>query len=115
MEDLKLRTKEFAKLIINLFRNLPATEEARMVGRQLFRSGTSVAANYRAACRGKSKADFMAKLSIALEECDETLFWLEMLVETEMMPKERLASLMDETNQLVAIFVASLKTAKQNH
>lgn len=57
----------------------------------------------------------MAKLSIALEECDETLFWLEMLVETEMMPKERLASLMDETNQLVAIFVASLKTAKQNH
>jgi four helix bundle protein len=80
-QDLRLRTKQFALRILRLYRALPAKEEARILGRQVLRSGTSVGANYRAACRARSKAEFIAKLGIVLEEADETVFWLELLLE----------------------------------
>src|SRR3989475_6564346 len=81
-EVLKERTKKFAIGIIKLFRMLPKTEEARVIGRQVLRCGTSVAANYRAVCRARSKAEFVAKMGIVVEEADETVFWLEMLADT---------------------------------
>ncbi|MBD2182679.1 four helix bundle protein [Planktothrix sp. FACHB-1355] len=111
-EQMKTRTKEFAKRVINLCRKLPETREGQLIGNQLFRSGTSVGANYRAACRGRSRAEFIAKLGIVLEEADESLYWLEILAETEIVKPELLMSLMSETKELVAIFVASLNTAK---
>ncbi len=109
---MKKRTKEFAKRIIHLCRKLPPTDEARLIGKQLFRAGTSVGANYRAACRGRSRAEFASKLGIVLEETDESLYWLEIIVETNMMKADLLQPLMEEANQLVAIFVSSLNTAK---
>jgi four helix bundle protein len=112
-EEMKKRTKEFAKRVINLCRQLPRTEEARLIRNQLFRSGTSVGSNYRAACRGRSKADFISKLGIVLEETDESLYWMEIIVETDIVRAERLDPLMDEANQLISIFVASLNTAKE--
>jgi four helix bundle protein len=111
-EMLKKRTKEFAKRIICLCRNLPRTREGRLIGDQIFRSGTSVGANYRAACRGRSKAEFIAKMGIVLEEADETQYWLELIVETDMVKLPRLEPLMQESRELVAIFVASMNTAK---
>jgi four helix bundle protein len=113
-EELKRRTKEFAKRIINVCRELPQKEESRLLGKHLFRAGTAVGSNYRVACRGRSKADFLSKLGIVLEEADESLYWLELIVETGMMKGERLEPLLDEAGQLVAIFVASLNTAKQD-
>jgi four helix bundle protein len=111
-EALKKRTKEFAKRMINLCRQLPNTQEARLIGNQLFRAGTSVGANYRAVCRARSKADFIAKLGLVLEEADESLYWLEILDETGITKTELVTPLMAEANELVAIFVASLNTAK---
>src|SRR5947209_5424102 len=110
---MKQRTKEFAKRVIKLCRQLPQSEEARLIRGQLFRFGTSVGANYRAACRGRSKADFISKLGIVLEEADETLYWLEILVESEIVKSELLAPLIDEANQLVAIFVKSVNTVRE--
>ena len=98
--------------IIKLFRALPKAEEARVIGRQLLRSRTSVAANYRAICRARSRAEFVAKLGVVIEEADETVFWLELLVDSELMSRERTESLLAEANELVAIFVASRKTAR---
>ena len=112
-EEMKKRTKEFAKRVIHLCRKLPATEEARLIRNQLFRAGTSVGSNYRAACRGRSKADFISKLGIVLEETDESLYWMEIIVETNIMKADPLTLLMEEANQLIAIFVSSLNTAKQ--
>src|SRR5437588_2548721 len=109
---MKRRTKEFAKGIVLLCREMPRTEEGRLVRNQLFRAGTSVGANYRAACRGRSKADFIAKLGIVLEETDETLYWLELIIETEIMRASLLNPLMEECRELLAIFVASMNTAK---
>jgi four helix bundle protein len=109
---LKKRTKEFAKRMISLCRQLPNTQEARLIGNQLFRAGTSVGANYRAVCRARSKADFIAKLGLVLEEADESLYWLEILDETGMAKTELVTPLMAEANELVAIFVASLNTAQ---
>src|SRR5262249_44865324 len=100
------------KRVIKLCRQLPRTEEGRLINGQLFRCGTSVGSNYRASCRGRSKADFVAKLGIVLEEADESLYWMEILAETGIMKAELLGPLMDEANQLVSIFVASLNTAK---
>ena len=99
--------------MINLCKRLPKTREGRLIGNQLFRSGTSVGANYRAACRARSKAEFIAKLGIVLEEADESLYWLEILAETQIMNADLLAPLMKEADELVAIFVTSLKTAKK--
>lgn len=111
-EQMKRRTKEFTKNIINLCRQLPETREGRLIGNQIFRSGTSVGSNYRAVCRARSKADFIAKLGLVLEEADETLYWLELLAETQIIKGEFLMPLMSEANELVAIFVSSLNKAK---
>ena len=111
-EEMKKRTKDFAKRVINLCRQLPETREGRLIGNQIFRSGTSVGANYRAVCRARSKADFIAKLGIVLEEADESLYWLEILSETQILNASLLEQLMKEADELVGIFVASLKTAK---
>jgi len=110
--DLKKRTKEFGLRVIRLVEALPGTSTSRTIGNQLLRSGMSVGANYRAACRGKSKADFIAKAGISLEEADESLYWMEMLQEARIIPAERLKDLMKEADELVAIFTASIKTAR---
>ena len=111
-DDLKRRTKQFGLRVIKLVESLPNTPTARTIGNQLLRSGMSVGANYRAACRGKSKADFIAKAGISLEEADECLYWMEMLQEANIVPIERLKDFMKEANELVAIFTASVKTAR---
>lgn len=115
-EELKKRTKEFALRVIQLVEALPRTQTSRVIGNQLLRSATSVAANYRAACRARSPADYVHKLvhklGIVEEEADESLFWLEMIVETELMPPNRMQELLQEADELTAIFVASHKMAK---
>jgi four helix bundle protein len=98
--------------IFRLFNSLPKSDAGRILGKQLLRSGTSVAANYRAVCRARSRDEFIAKLGLVIEEADETAFWLEFLADTGMVAKRRLESLLAEANELVAIFVASRKTAK---
>jgi four helix bundle protein len=112
-EELKNRTKQFAIRIVKLFRSLPKTEEARIIGKQVLRSGTSIAANYRAVCRARSKAEFIAKIGIVVEEADETVLWLELLVETDIVKEPRMASLLKESNELLAIFAASQYTARK--
>jgi four helix bundle protein len=112
--ELKRRTKQFSLRVIKLVESLPSSSTARVIGQQLLRSGMSVGANYRAACRGKSKADFIAKAGISLEEADECLYWMELLQEAGILPVERLKDLMKEADELVAIFTASIKTARTN-
>ena len=112
-EDLRRRTKDFALRIINLFRALPKTEEARVLGRQVLRSGTAVAANYRSACRARSHADFISKIGITVEEADETAFWLELIADAGIMKSTKLQSLLAEANELVRIFQASRTTARR--
>jgi four helix bundle protein len=109
---LQSRTKQFAIRIVKLFRSLPKTEEARVIGKQVLRSGTSVAANYRAVCRARSKAEFIAKVGVVVEEADETVFWLELLSETGIVEQRKLVELLLEANELLAIFAASQRTAK---
>ena len=111
-EELKIRTKQFAIRIVKLFRSLPRTEEARVIGKQMLRSGTYVAANYRAVCRSRSKAEFIAKVGIVVEEADETVLWLELLVDTEIVRASRMDELLIEANELLAIFAASQHTAR---
>ena len=113
-DELKRRTKDFAIRIVKLFRSLPKTDEARIIGKQVLRSGTSVAANYRAVCRARSKAEFIAKIGIVVEEADETIFWLELLVETGIVQPNRMGNMLAEANELLAIFAASQHTAKKN-
>jgi four helix bundle protein len=112
MNDLKARTKKFALDVIRLCSTFPRGAEFQIITRQLMRSATSVAANYRSACRGKSKADFINKLSIVEEEADESLLWLEMLADLAKSKNDELARLADEASQLVAIAVSSKKTAR---
>ena len=111
---LQNRTKAFAVRIIKAFSRLPKDEAVRVTGRQFLRSGTSLAANYRAACRARSAADFISKISVVVEETDETLFWLELLVEAELAKKSLVEPLMKECQELLKIFSASLATAKRN-
>ena len=113
-EQLKARSKKFALHVLELFRELPRTEEGRVLGKQVLRSATSVAANYRAACRARSKAEFIAKIGTVVEEADETEFWLEMIVEGRVLARERVASLLKEAGELVAIFAASQVTARSS-
>ena len=110
--DLKIRTKTFALRIIKLFSSLPRTPEAQVIGKQVLRSGTSVGAQYREACRARSNAEFISKMESSLQELDETSYWLELLVEGEMVKPAKLRELQNETNELTAIFVSSVKTAK---
>jgi four helix bundle protein len=113
-EELSKRTKEFAHRCVKLALALPNTTLGRHIKGQLIRCSTSVAANYRAACLGQSKAAFIAKLSIALEECDESCFWLEFITEEILLKDKLVKPLLLEANELKAIFIASLKTAKKN-
>ena len=113
-DELKERAKRFAVQIVWLYRALPRTEEARILGRQLLRSATSVAANYRAVCRARSRAEFISKLGIVVEESDETVFWLEMLEECQVVQKGRTGVLLGEARELLAIFAASQKTARSS-
>jgi four helix bundle protein len=111
-EAMKNRTKHFALLVIRLCRSLPPSQEGRVIARQLLRSATSVAANYRAVCRARSTPDFISKLGVVLEEADESLFWLELLVDAGIIYSERIRLPLEEANELVSIFVASLHTVK---
>ena len=108
------RTKAFAVQIVKFFGKLPRTDEARIIGRQLLRSGTSVAANYRAVCRAKSDADFISKMKTVVEETDETLLWLELLEEAAVYTPPAAQPLKAETDELLRIFSTSLDTAKHN-
>jgi four helix bundle protein len=109
---MKARTKSFALRIIKLVEALPSNRTADVVGKQLVRSGTSVGANYRAACRAKSNADFMAKMGTVEEEADESAFWLEVIVESGLMKEELVKDLLDEADQIVAIIVSSINAAR---
>jgi len=111
-EELKARTKAFVLRVVKLVDAMPRTLAAQVIAKQLLRSATSVGANYRAACRAQSRADFAAKLSIVVEEADETLYWLELLKESSLVKPERLADLLREARELLAIVIASRKTAK---
>jgi four helix bundle protein len=111
-EEMKERTKAYANRIVKLCEALPNKWVARTLGMQLLRSGTSVGANYRAVCRAKSTADFLNKLRIVEEECDESLFWMELLVENDLVKARRLTSLMTEGDEILAIVVASAKTTR---
>ena len=111
-EQMKARTKAFAVRVVKLVNALPRGLASQVIGRQLLRAATSVGANYRAACRAQSRAEFAAKLSIALEESDESLYWLELVRDTRLVKPELLPGLINETNELVAILLVSRKTAK---
>lgn len=111
--EMKARTKRFALRIIKLVSSLPNTTVATTIGKQLLRSGTSVGANYRSACQAKSTADFICKLSIVEEEADESIYWIRLLVESEIVSEQLLADQTDEANQIVAIIVSAIKTLKQ--
>ena len=111
-QQFKQRTKQLALRIIRLVEVLPKTSTAQVIGKQVLRSGTSVGANYRAACRAKSTPDILHKLAIVEEEADETLYWLELLVEAELVPEAKLKSLMNEVDEIIAMIVASIKTIR---
>lgn len=109
----KERTKKLALDVIQLVEDLPKTRAADIISRQMLRSATSIGANYRAACRGKSTPDVMAKLAIVEEEADETVYWLELLAESNIITPERLSGLLKETNEIIAMTVASIKTLRE--
>lgn len=113
-DELKLRTKSFALRIMKLVDALPNTTAGRVIANQIMRSGSSVGANYRAACRARSNAEFIAKLGTVLEESDETEFWLELILDGELLPKEKVDPLKKEAEEITAIMAASRKTA-QSH
>jgi four helix bundle protein len=113
-EVLKKRTKDFALRVLRSCQALPKNYMGDVVGKQLLRSATSVAVNYRAACRARSQAEFSAKLQIVIEEADESAFWLELIEESGLLPAERLSDLRKEADELTAIFVSSRKTVTRN-
>jgi len=112
-ENLKARTKDYALRIIRLVGTLPSNRTTDVIAKQLLRCGTSVGANYRAACRAKSNADFIAKMGIVEEETDESSYWMELLISGDIVPESRLSDLMNEGNEIVAIIVASIRTARK--
>jgi four helix bundle protein len=111
-KDLGPRTKNFAHRIIRLYVALPKETVAQVLGKQVLRSGTSVGANYREANRARSKAEFISKVGECLKEADETIYWLELLLEEKMISQSRLSPLLQEANELVAIFVTIIKRAR---
>ena len=113
-EYLKLRTKQFALRIIRMVGNLPKSHESKIIGNQILRSATSVAANYRASCLAKSKRDFINKLKIVEEEADETMLWLEIIDELGYFHSEKMEPIKTEANEIFSIVVASIKTARKN-
>ena len=114
-QEFKNRTKQIALRVIRLVESLPNTSSANIIGKQLLRSATSVGANYRAACRGKSTADVLQKLAIVEEEADESLYWLELLIESEIVSANKLSILMSDMNEIVAMTVSSIKTLRSKH
>jgi four helix bundle protein len=113
--ELKKRTKQFALRVMKLVAALPVDFVGKAIGSQLIRSATSVGANYRAACRGRSKAEFIAKLQIVVEEADECCYWLELIIEGSLLPEAKVELLLDEANQITAIMVASRKSAQNRN
>ena len=111
-EDFKRKTKDFALRIIRLVESLPNTRTANTIGNQLVRCGTSVGANYRAACRARSDADFIAKMGIVEEEADESMFWIELLIEAGIVKRELLDNLLNEADEILAMTVSSINTAR---
>ena len=111
-EAMKARTKQFAVRVVRMFQALPKREDARVIGRQVVRSGTSIGANYRAVCRARSRKEFASKLGLVVEEADETVFWLELLVEAGIVTETKLNALLGEANELLAIFAAGLRTVR---
>ena len=111
-QEFKERTKNLALRAIRVVDSLPKTISAQVIGKQLLRSATSVGANYRAACRARSRADMIAKLAIVEEEADETAYWLELLVASAIVPENKLRSLIEETEEIVAMTVASIRTLR---
>ena len=110
--EMKQRTKAFALRIIRLVESLPNSKTSNNLGSQLIRSGTSVCANYRAACRAKSTADFIHKLAIVEEEADESIYWLELLIESKQVKLSLVENLMNEAEQILSIIVAAIRTTK---
>ncbi len=113
-EDMKGRTRAFALRVIRLAESLPRTPAANVIRNQMLRCGSSVGANYRAACRARSKPDFVSKMGIVEEEADETIYWMELLIDAEIVKKSRIADLMNEADEIVAIVVASIRTIKNS-
>lgn len=111
-EELKRRTMDFGRRVIRLVDSLPKSRVSDVVGRQLLRCGTSVGANYRAACRARSRADFIAKMKIVEEECDEVLYWIELLVESNQVRASLVDGLSSEGEAILSMVVASIKTAR---
>ena len=111
-KDLKTRTKAFALCVIRLYSVLPKTTEAQVIGKQLLRSGTSVGAHYREATRARSDAEFVSKIEGGLQELEESAYWMELLIEAEIIPEVRLSELIEEANELTAILVTCVKNAK---
>ncbi len=109
IEEFKKRTKAFTLRSIKVFQSLPKTDEAKIIGKQLLRSASSVGANYRAVCRARSQAEFYSKLSITIEEADESLFWLEILVESQIVAENKLADLMQEAEQIIKVLSKARK------
>jgi len=112
--DLRIRTKAFALRIIRLYSSLPKLTQAQVIGRQLLRSGTSVGAQYREATRARSGAEFVSKIECGLQELEESVYWMELLVDAEIIPVAKLSELFDEAQELISIFVSSAKTAKKS-
>jgi four helix bundle protein len=112
-EELRARTKLFALRVVKLYRSLPRTADAQVMGKQLLRCRTSVAANYRASCRARSRAEFVARIGIVAEEADESGFWLEMLVDAEIVRIDLLKDLLRESKELTAIFTATQQTTRK--
>lgn len=111
-EEMKARTRAFALRIIRLAESLPNTPTANIIRNQMLRCGPSVGANYRAACRARSKADFAAKMGIVEEESDECMFWIELLIDAGIVKRNRVADLLDEAEEILSITVSSIKTAR---
>jgi len=112
-EELKKRTRQFALRVIRLFASLPRTPVSDVIGRQLLRAGTSVGANYRAACKARSAAEFAARMGIVEEEADECVYWIDLLIESGAMPRQKVGALQKEATELVAIAASSRKTSRR--
>lgn len=112
-KEIQRRTREFGLRVIRLIRSLPKEVIASTISKQLLRSATSVGANYRAACRARSSAEFRAKLGICEEEADETIYWIELLTDADLVKRERVEPLLQEANELLSIIVASIKTSRR--
>jgi len=111
-QEFKKRTKDIALRIIKLVDSLPGSKSSEVIGKQLLRSGTSVGANYRAACRAKSSADLLHKLAIVEEEADESLYWIELLIDAKIIPEQKLSILMNDLNEIISMIVASIRTMR---